>query len=263
MHSCHKPSICKNEIQYLPSIIKPSTIKWGLPVYNKSLRRAKNWTSIRGVTLSGTRNKQASKKTTFCLPWEQISEASVSLWSSIHLEQLGVTYLVTHHSMSRIPLAPCQAKLINIFFHLKSMYKQQAACFLYFSGRKKHFGAQSSHLFSEIPKWRAQRRLHGMCGKIQRPSLIPAWSFTWLTALSPLQCLDLINLICMECPSAHLPFFHPANWNNDLLMKRMIITANVGRWLSIVPGLSVNSLLILLMHLIFLTTWWWVTFVVV
>ena len=186
MHGCHKPSICKNKIQYLPSAIKPSTIKWGLPVYNKSFLHAKHWTSIRDVTLSGTKNKQANKKNTLCLPWEQISEASVSLRFSIHLEQLGVTYLVTHHSMSRIPLAPCQAKLINIVFHLKSMYKQQAACFLYFCGRRKHFGAQSGHLFLEIPKWRAQRRIHRMRGKMQRPSLTPAWSFTWFTALSPL-----------------------------------------------------------------------------
>ena len=66
----------------------------------------------------------------------------------------------------------------------------------------------------------------------------------------------------MECPSAHLPFSYPANWNDDLLMKRMIIIANVGRWLSTVPGLSFKAVLVLLMHLIFLTTWWWVTFVV-
>ena len=66
----------------------------------------------------------------------------------------------------------------------------------------------------------------------------------------------------MECPSAHLPFSYPANWNDDLLMKRMIIIATVGRWLSTVPGLSFKAVLVLLMHLIFLTTWWWVTFVV-
>ena len=184
MHGCHKPSICKNKIQYLPSAIKPSIIKSGLPVYNKSLLRAKHWTIIRDIILSGTKNKQTKKKNTFCLPWEQISEASVSLWSSIHFEQLGVTYLVTHHSMSRIPLAPCQAKLINIVFHLKSMYEQQAACFLYFCGRRKHFGAQSGHLFSEIPQWWAQRRIQGMRGKRQRPSLTPAGSITRLTAPS-------------------------------------------------------------------------------
>lgn len=64
-------------------------------------------------------------------------------------KQLGVTYLVTHHLMSKIPLAPCQAKLINIFLHFKKICKQQATCFLYVCARIKYTKPKGGHLFSE------------------------------------------------------------------------------------------------------------------
>lgn len=73
----------------------------------------------------------------------------IPLVSYLH-EQLGVTYLVTHHLMSRIPFAPCQAQFINIVLHLKEIYNQQATYFLYFYGRIKHNKLKNGHLFSEI-----------------------------------------------------------------------------------------------------------------
>lgn len=78
-----------------------------------------------------------TKTMTFSPLWEHVSEATVFSWFPICMEQLGVTYLVTHHLMSRIPFAPCQAQLINIVLHLKKIYNQQTTYFLYVYGRIK------------------------------------------------------------------------------------------------------------------------------
>lgn len=89
----------------------------------------------------------------------------------------------------------------------------------------------NGHLFSEIPKWRAQRRSHGEVGR--RIYTLPfhlhvafhGWQRSLFSFLILLPHLPGMSL----CPC---PFYYPANWNNGFLIKRMIIIANAAGSLS-------------------------------
>lgn len=66
-----------------------------------------------------------------------------------------MTYLVIHHLMSGIPLAPCQAKLINIFLHLKSVNSRPPA---FYTSALELWATDGDRAtdFREIPHhWRA------------------------------------------------------------------------------------------------------------
>ena len=103
MQNCHKPLICKKKKkrQHLWSVIKESTIKWGLPGFSSWTKRALRETRHAGTNQALTH--QLGFMAEFKIPWE--SNCSTSPWVASHTaEESSVALSAGNHGEWATPV---------------------------------------------------------------------------------------------------------------------------------------------------------------
>lgn len=146
-----------------------------------------------------------TKKNIFCPLWEQVAKASLPHRSSILTEQLGVTYLVTHHLMLRIPSALCQVELINIFLHFNKSINSRLSAFYTFMAELNTSHLKAATYFRRDSKTGHKEASARCVGRCTNPDskTPPLTSHRF-----PLQCFPIFFfffacwfscLICLKC----------------------------------------------------------------